>query len=305
MGNRLSLLEHEDSHDREAEVELAFYRTVNMRFARSFFAQIAENMLSDFDIFNERDTITWRSYLKVFCAVRDKRDTDLETNLRSTWHTATTGYIMTRMEEVAEERIEYDSSKMSGSKMSSEGPSDDHTDDDGSDVDNSDDDDDEDSDDEDEDEEDDDEESSDGSETPPVKRKPREGWDPQMTSPIFFGYTLRSVTDHEKDLVVEAAKLKEAEERAVVRTKISRGVLLDTFEAASKNQENNRLKKIKKLEDQYNSARVKREAALTRMQADLPPVSFRAFKVSAVNPTATPCCYYAASIAMRLTLFLL
>ena len=104
-----------------------------------------------------------------------------------------------------------------------------------------------------------------------------------MTSPIFFGYTMRSVVQYEKDIVAEAAQLKEAEERAVVRTKVSRGGLLDTFEATSKNQEANRLKKIAKLEEQYNSARVKREAVLKRMQADLPPLSFRAFRVSLVG----------------------
>ena len=69
MGNRLSLLEHEDSYDREVEADLIFYRNAKTKFVKSFFAQIAENMLSDFDIYNDQDTVSWMSYLKLFCTV--------------------------------------------------------------------------------------------------------------------------------------------------------------------------------------------------------------------------------------------
>ena len=114
---------------------------MSSKFVRSFFAQLAENMLSDFDIYNERDTISWMSYLKIFCAVRDKRDLDLETNKRSVWHPAAAGYIMERTEvEDAEEH--YDEEENRNRVRGRDEPADDHTDDDGSEVSASEDDDD-------------------------------------------------------------------------------------------------------------------------------------------------------------------
>jgi hypothetical protein len=277
MGNRLSLLEFEDASDVEADAGLVFYRSVKLKFARSFFSQIAENMLSDFDIYNNRDAISWRSYLKIFGAIKEKRDTENEIYMRSTWHSATTGYIMERIEG----EIEYEADSTNEIK----GPADDYTDDDESDV--SDDDDDDDDDDSDSQEEDGSEAASKkAKKKASVRSKPKErrrkDWNPEMTSPIFFGYSMRSAAEHDEDEKNVQIALKEAEERAVVRTKASRGTLLGSFESASKNQAANRVKKIEKLESQYDTARVKREAMLKKMQKDLPAASFKMFQVSSV-----------------------
>jgi hypothetical protein len=55
---------------------------------------------------------------------------------------------------------------------------------------------------------------------------------------------------------------------------------LDTLESAFKNQESNRNKKIQKLEQQYSAGRVRREAMLKKMQAELPINGFKAFKIT-------------------------
>jgi hypothetical protein len=261
MGNRLSLLEYEDDYKKDSNGELAFFRSVKLKVARSFFAQIGENMLSDFDIDNDRETVSWRTYLKIFCAVRDKRDTENDITLRNTWHAATAGYIM----ELTGGKEEYEDGEVEISlKESRKGPADNFTDDEASDV----------SDDDavsedDSDDEDDSSIVSDSTTTiSPSKRtvRRRKDWNSQMISPVFFGYSLKSIAQHEEEEVKKQADLREAEERAVVRTKESRGTLLDTLESASKNQESNRNKKIQKLEQQYGAARVRREAMLKKMQ---------------------------------------
>jgi hypothetical protein len=223
MGNRLSLLEYEDDYKRKSEVELAFFRSVKLKVARSFFAQIGENMLSDFDIDNDRETVSWRTYLKTFCAVRDKRHTENDIILRNTWHTATAGYVM----EVTGGKEEYEDGEVETSiKESRKGPADNYTDDESSDV----------SDNEvSEDDSDDEDESSIASDSfstiSPSKRtvRRRKDWNSQMISPVFFGYSLKSVAQHEEEELKKQSALREAEERAVVRTKESRGTLLDTL----------------------------------------------------------------------------
>lgn len=281
MGARLSLLEEEDVVDKEIEEELAFYKVVKMKFASLFFSLISENMLSDFDIYNDRETVSWRTYLNIFCAVRDKRDTELEVYQRSLCHIATTGYIMEQSDAAPvyfdDEDEEEGASSSSKNKQNGKGKghADDYTDDDESDVsdeDNSNESDDEDS------EEEEEGQSRRSPMTPKMKR--RKDWNPHVLSPVFFGYTMKSLKTHEEEEISQRANLKEAEQRAVNRVKASRMTLLDTFQSASKNQENNRVKKITHLEEQYLAARTKREANLKKMQIDLPPNSFRDYKVS-------------------------
>lgn len=302
MGNRLSLLEYEDSRPVDAESDLAFYKSVDLKFAKSFLSQIAENMLSDFDINDDREVISWKRYLRTFCDLRDRKVPENERIRRDIWHPSTLGYAMEiENEDSGTEFTIYD--QISGrEEMVSDKPADEYTDDDESENSSSDGDDESDtSDDEIDDEVDDDpsiEERSkqdikEAAKIAPIRslingRKIlKRSWDSTFTNPIFFGYTMRSALQHEEDAAAIVTDLKEKEERAVVRARLSRGAYIDSFESSSRNQESNRLNKIHKVESMYNAAKAKREALLQKMSSELPPISFVAFKV----------CYYRSAIA--------
>ena len=281
MGNRLSLLGHEESDEKHVATVLAFYRTLKLKNAKSLHAQIAENMLSDFDIYNDEDSVSWGSFLKMICAIRDIKEVDLDTHSRSKWHSATSGYMMERV--ISEVEEEDDDPELESNTNSITRLADYHTDDDESSVstnkidkmdegkndcgDKS----------RDEEEMAEDEEQNGGS-LVAIKRRNKD-WNSEIINPIFFGFTAKSMKQHRESSVVEASELKKAEERAVVRTKMSRVDLLDGLQSASKNQDRIRLRKILQLEEIYNVARVKREAKLKRMQTELPQASFKAFKV--------------------------
>ena len=289
MGNRLSLLGHEESDEKHAATVLAFYRTLKLKNAKSLHAQIAENMLSDFDIYNDEDSVSWGSFLKMICAIRDITEIDLDTHSRSKWHSATSGYMMERV--ISEVEEDDDDPELECNTNGIARLADYHTDDDESSVstkndgnkiddvnegkndcwDKS----------GDEEEMAEDEEQNGGSlveSSLAIKRRNKD-WNSEIISPIFFGFTTKSMKQHRESSVVEASELKKAEERAVVRTKMSRVDLLDGLQSASKNQDRIRLRKILQLEEIYNVARVKREAMLKRMQTELPQASFKAFKV--------------------------
>ena len=285
MGNRLSLLEYEDSRPVDAERGLAYYKSVDLKFAKSFLSQIAEHMLSDFDINDDREVITWKRYLRTFCDLRDRKDPQNERTLRSTWHPSTLGYIMERADKDIEGGDSDNDQPSVREGKGSDKPADDSTDDDASESSSSDDDESSSS----SDEEDDDVSSTNDNlqqgeeETPkdaPIRSSVKKSWDITFTNPIFFGYTKRSAQQHEADAAAVVADLKEKEERAVVRARVSRGALIDEFELSSKNQETNRLNKIHKIENLYSAARTKRETLLQKMSGELPPMSFVAFKVT-------------------------
>ena len=284
MGNRLSLLEHEESDGKRAATELAFYRTLKLKNAKSLLTQIAENMVSDFDIYNDEDSVSWGSFLKIICALRDSNDTDLDAHSRSKWHSATSGYMMERL--ISEGEEDDDDPELEFNSNCSTRLADYHTDDDEFPV----------------------SAKNDSNETDDMNQgkndcwdksrdegvtrnsgslvkaslaiqRRNEDWNSEILSPIFFGFSTKSIKQYKETSGVEASELKKAEERAVVRTKMSRADLLDGFQTASKNQDRIRLRKILQLEELYNVARVKRETILKRMQTELPQASFKAFKV--------------------------
>ena len=291
MGNRLSLLEYEDSRPVDAERGLAFYKTVDLKFAKSFLSQMAENMLSDFDINDDREVITWKRYLRTFCDLRDRKDPENERIRRSIWHPSTVGYVMERANEDIEAGVSDNDQHSQREEKRTDKPADDYTDDDASEISASDDDDGSTNSDEDDDDDDNaNEEPEQGRKEAPKdapirssvnsKNVLKKSWDSTFTNPIFFGYTTRSALQHETDAAAIVADLKEKEERAVVRARVSRGAVIDGFESSSKNQETNRLNKIRKIENLYNAARTKREGLLQKMSSELPPMSFVAFKVT-------------------------
>lgn len=360
MGHRLSVMDHEgDKEDPETEASLAFFRGLKLKWTKYMMAKIAAGLTSDLDIYNDRELISWRLYLKIFSDIRQKMDEDNENEKRNLYHPACRGFIMTRINVPKDLEMEEESFDF-GDK----GPADDYTED--AESENSDDEDDEEeSEDEEsssdeessEDETDDEEEEDDqggkaaGDGQDKKKKKAKKGieeqgddeekgaaeqqlavivtgdedssaaggspspgkskggslssggksllkssaesyisgksvntrtkeWNPELTSPIYFGYSYKPARQHDESVEAERLAVREAEERAVQKTKATRTALLDDFEIAMKNQHANRLRKITKLQEDYDKARTKREEDLRRLQAELPAVAFNAFKAT-------------------------
>ena len=290
MGNRLSLLEFYDIEDPSVDVELKFFRSLKLKWTKMFFARVAENMLSDFDINNEREMVSWKDFFRIFSEIKQQRDIDIDQKRRMMWHPAASGYMMNRDESVQEliKSIEAKKEKR---------PPDDWTDDDASDFDESE-----------EDEEDDDEaeDEPEGGHKRPKSTYSRESGvsqsvasseedaasssvarkksvnpklDCEIINPIFFGYSTDTVKEFEKKKAAEAENLKIAEERAVKRTKEARNTVLDGFEVSMKNQANVRLKKMAKLEQKYEASKAHKEKDLLVNKGELPPAAFRMFQV--------------------------
>ena len=367
MGHRLSVMDYEgDRDDPETEASLAFFRVLKLKWAKYLMAKIAAGLTSDLDIYNDRELVSWRLYLKIFSDIRQKMDEDTENEKRKLYHPACRGFIMTRIDVPRDLELEEESFD-EGDK----GPADDYTEDAESEY-TGDEDEEEESEEEEEesssdeessedetDDEDDDEqggkaagggspdskgkkrkkvkdaedgpdeegvEENDGADqqlallsgdedssaaaaaaVTPSPTKSRGGslvegrsvvassasyataktvstrtkeWNAEMTSPIFFGYSYVPAQAHDDSIEADRLAVREAEERAVQRTKANRTALLDDFEIAMKNQHANRLRKIAKLQDDYDKARTKREDDLRRLQAELPPVAFNAFKAT-------------------------
>ena len=410
-----------DGSDLEFEASVKFFRTLKLKWAKYLMAKLAAGMMTDIDIYNDRELVSWRVYLKVFSDIRQKIGEDTENEKRKLYHPACRGYILTKVDVPVEEQIEMQEDD------GDRGPADDYTEDAGS-VYSDDDDEDEDDESEEEsseepsdaeEEEDTDEEDGDdeegkagggddgskgskqkkakggkgaqkeggadeekggaheqqlavvsledggdvgsildgassassprpsptksktagggnalvaysqsgdsaasGSGTSATSRRTKE-WNPELTSPIFFGYTYVPERMHDDSVAAQKIALREAEERAVQRTRDNRAQvlvmprccpcfhacdvasptvlfththtphpapastpalypqLLSDFQHAMKNQHANRERKIAKCQDDYDKARTARENDLRKLQSELPPVAFNAFKVRA------------------------
>ena len=319
MGHRFSVIDYEevqDGSDMEFEASVKFFRTLKLKWAKYLMAKLAAGMLSDIDIYNDRELVSWRVYLKAFSDIRQRIGEDTENEKRKMYHPACRGYILTKVDVPVEEQVEAQEDD------GDQGPADDYTEDAAS-VYSDDDDDEEESEseedsseepsdaeeDEDTDEEDGDEEegkgggggddgskgskkkkggkgakdeekggggghdqlavvslaesgdgaSSSASSPSPGKGKgkgkgkgtaaggsalvvayPRSGesavsgsatsatsrrtkeWNPDLTSPVFFGYTYVPERQHDDSIAANKVALREAEERAVQRTRDNR-----------------------------------------------------------------------------------
>ena len=54
------MLEHEDSNDGKSVAEVAIYDSVKAKPAIFSIAQIADSMLSDFDMYIDGDSVPWK-----------------------------------------------------------------------------------------------------------------------------------------------------------------------------------------------------------------------------------------------------
>ena len=95
MGHRFSVIEYEgDVEDPDFEASVAFFRTMKLKWAKYLMAKLAAGMLNDIDIYNERELVSWRVYLKIFSDIRQKIDEDVENEKRKMYHPACRGFIM-------------------------------------------------------------------------------------------------------------------------------------------------------------------------------------------------------------------
>ena len=89
------MIEYEgDTEDPEFEASVAFFRTMKLKWAKYLMAKLAAGMLNDIDIYNERELVSWRVYLKIFSDIRQKIDEDVENEKRKMYHPACRGFIM-------------------------------------------------------------------------------------------------------------------------------------------------------------------------------------------------------------------
>lgn len=219
-------------------------------------------MLSDFDL-RRKEKLFWREFFTIFSELREKIETDKKTSMRSTWHPATLSYEMSKV----------DSTNTNANDFSEQLQiPDDHTDDDLSDN-------------GDNDKNDDnnyvtDESKFDGRKIRYEKKKIyREGWNSEYVSPIFFGYSTLQTSAVEFERTQQDEERHRAEQLAVENARSSRLANLDSFVAATKSQQNMRLKRIIDLEKSYVSAQAKREEDLAQNQKYLAPSNFRLYKV--------------------------
>jgi predicted NACHT family NTPase len=314
MGNSLNFAEYVESEGPGEEV--SFFRLLKLKQLRSVFAQLQEARISDFDVNNVDETISWRTYFHLFSTIKEKFDKDAELHTRSQWHTATMGYEMTvqeRVDEVVEETGAV-------STVKDDWTDDDLSDDDAGDggaehsmssqaeteknnslmkpsnkdvtrrfsV-------------QDESGERGESNSAGGSGSYSYSRREGESstyssssvsikkpkpnmvksknWDPMYTSPIFFGYSSYKTAEKMEVQAVENERNKIAEERAIATAQESRVLFIDEFEKAVKNQESVRVKKIFDLETKYNTAHERAIQDYDRSERDLPELAFKTWKV--------------------------
>jgi hypothetical protein len=334
MGNSLNFADYEDPEGPGEDVN--FFRGLKLKQIKSFFANLQESRISDFDVDNYEEILSWRTYFQQFSSIKEKMDTEAEVNARAQWHTSCAGYEMMKSEVVEEVEA---SEEVSGSASVQDDWTDDDLSDDGADDtkspaspksptspksgksgqsqnsgkdgeaedrvvsmnsessksksdnrsakyesnnesgsfnegDN-------------EGSRRDNEESSatsysSSTRSPSKPKKKPAGWDPSLTSPIFFGYSQFKTVDKLQQQAIETEKTKIAEERAIATAQESRVMFIEEFDRAIKNQETVRLKKISDLETKYSTAKEKALGDYDRNERDLPAMAFKNYKVIAM-----------------------
>lgn len=277
MGSRLSTIGHNDCPGPSVDVEL--FRTIRPKWVEYFVSRLNENILSDLDIANHDEKVQWRYYFKAFSEIKTFAERDAEVKKRLTWHPATVGFMM-QIELPVEEEEEPPA-----------GPADDFTEDEASDISESD-------------YESDEEggrrekqssvaaDSADGdgnteeessspddnasSSTPFV---PPKHWDPNMISPIFYGYGSMTIKEYRETIDDTQAQTEKSERRAVEKAMASRHAALDEFEENVKAKEAIRIKKLQEITEAYETEKQRREEDLARNKKNLPEMGFTMYKV--------------------------
>ena len=105
-----------------------------------------------------------------------------------------------------------------------------------------------------------------------------DGWDSNVISPIFFGYTRLKTHDREEKEAKEKAEIEVRERSAVNQAEKIRGSLLVEFEEAINRRMKQREERIVDLKKDYTGRRTEREKDLMINSKDLPEVAFKTYK---------------------------
>ena len=107
-----------------------------------------------------------------------------------------------------------------------------------------------------------------------------DGWDPELISPLFYGYKAEKIVDVEKEKRELQKETKEGEARAVERALEVRNASISEIETGNKRRAAAREKKIQDIEALYAESQQEREKELTIKRNELRemPAAFKAFK---------------------------
>lgn len=294
MGNRFALLDYEDTGELDTLPE--FFKTLKFKWVDFCFRKIKDEMFPlVMDINRETDLLSWKVYFRIFSGVKDIINKDKDEQARLSWHPSTHGYVMPKAMDTVELEEETVKVEVQVDVMES-GIDDAFTEDEASDND-----DDDEAVDESKDDETDNIDANDNADyaskpddvstassksmsaaqkslVKPSKRY-RKGWNPHKVSPVFFGYSLKSVQQHQVDVLLQEEDLKMRETRAIETAKKTRISGLDKIEKAATVRENARAAKIKELENVYETSRKKREDELNRCRSELNESAFKLYQV--------------------------
>lgn len=242
-----------------------FFRALNIRWLNVFINKIKDTKRGEFSLENSNETLKWSDYFRIFVDIKDNMLTEVSVKERSVWHAATHGYSMSKIDPA----IAVDDDEDISAPSEKNSIADDFTEDDPSVVD-------------DENLEDDVRDGLNqakaGKPAANIDKRPK-NWNPEFTSPIFFGYSAETVIEYEKKISSEKALLKARENRAIDRARATRSVAIDALEKTTTAQANARQDKIEKLTAKYEANVKKREVDFERNERELLPAAFAIFEV--------------------------
>ena len=266
---------------------VTFFQNMNIRWLNVFINRIKDAKKGEFAIQNANETLKWSDYFRIFTEIKDNMVSEVVVKERKIWHPATIGYAMTK--KTAEALLQEANEVVEPGPISNIVlPPDDYTDDDpsefggegvedvvnvggghsllriqGSETNVG-------------------KKKLKGSDEVPPKSKPK-GWDSNYTNPIYFGYTLQSVGDRDKEISKEKSDLKARENRALERARTTRSVAIDALEKSCLAQGKARADKINKLEEKYLANKKKKDEELARNKRELLDMAFNIYEVSYVG----------------------
>ena len=269
MGNSIKVGHNHDPPGPGSEV--AFFQSLNVRWLNVFIQRVREISKKEFSLDKPDERLKWSEYFGIFVEIKESMLTEATTKERTTWHPATQGFSMLKLDPNLQCGTDDQESETSSEQDS---VPDDFTEDDPSVNDDND-------------LLDDARAGQDVVHTKPKplkleKDKRSNEWNPIYTNPIYFGYTIETIGEHDKKVANEKARLKERENRAIDKARSSRTIAIDALERSTSAQASARMEKIEKLETKYFANKQKREVELERNERELLADAFAIYEVSIV-----------------------
>jgi len=260
MGNRFA--NASSDNDSKSHLIPSFFKTLELKWFEHSFKVIAEGISPtkfaiNNSVSNVKDAcLSWKLYFKTFSDIKGIIEQDKVVYERSHWHPAVLGYVMAKADpaDEIEPTVESISSKQS--------IEDDYTEDDASEL----------------------SEHEDAELNVITNREESSNqnrkWNSKIVNPIFFGYTNKSIVQHDMETKRVTEELRAQEKRAIETAKNTRIKNLDELEKLAKGKAATRLSKMAELENKYESSKLKRLEEYNRTKKEIPPTAFRSYHVS-------------------------